>query len=315
MLTVLGASPDEDAVYGFLASRADSATASEIASGTALAPAVVDSALVRLVGRGLAIPVEDEPPRYVAAPLVAVQAMIADRLKELHEAQVSLDHLATQRRSVDDSGTFEVLRGEQQLRQALLRLFASARTEVLNLAKPPITVVRSEERVEPGEGVVRRGVFETEVMASPETLEAVRENLRPGDEVRVHTRLPVKLLAFDREVALLPLRQQDATPVGVLIRESALLDALLELFDYVWATAVPLHLDNQNSPAPREPFLSVEERQLLSLLLAGLTDEAIAVHHGTSARTVQRRVHALMHRAQVRTRMQLAWEAARRGWV
>jgi len=54
---------------------------------------------------------------------------------------------------------------------------------------------------------------------------------------------------------------------------------------------------------------------LLSLLLSGLTDEAIAAHRGTSVRTVQRRVHALMDLAHVRTRMQLAWEAARQGWV
>ena len=51
----------------------------------------------------------------------------------------------------------------------------------------------------------------------------------------------------------------------------------------------------------------------MSLLLAGLTDEAIAAHFRISVRTVQRKVHALMEMASVRTRMQLAWEAARPG--
>jgi DNA-binding CsgD family transcriptional regulator len=61
--------------------------------------------------------------------------------------------------------------------------------------------------------------------------------------------------------------------------------------------------------------LSTEDKQLLSLLLAGLTDEAIAVHFRISVRTVQRKVHALMEMANVRTRMQLAWEAARQDWL
>jgi DNA-binding NarL/FixJ family response regulator len=54
---------------------------------------------------------------------------------------------------------------------------------------------------------------------------------------------------------------------------------------------------------------------LLSLLLAGLTDEAIATHFRISVRTVQRKVRALMEVANVRTRMQLAWEAARQDWL
>ena len=61
--------------------------------------------------------------------------------------------------------------------------------------------------------------------------------------------------------------------------------------------------------------LSPEDRQLLSLLLAGLTGEAIAAHFRVSVRTVQRKVHALMDMAGVRTRMQLAWEAARQDWL
>ena len=54
---------------------------------------------------------------------------------------------------------------------------------------------------------------------------------------------------------------------------------------------------------------------MLSLLLAGLSDEAIALHRRMSVRTVQRKVHALMEVANVRTRMQLAWEAAHRRWL
>ena len=50
------------------------------------------------------------------------------------------------------------------------------------------------------------------------------------------------MLAVDRCVALVPLAQRDSTPVGVLIYQSAVLDALLALFEYVWDKAVMLHM-------------------------------------------------------------------------
>ena len=57
------------------------------------------------------------------------------------------------------------------------------------------------------------------------------------------------------------------------------------------------------------------DAQVLSLLLAGLTDAALANHLSTSLRTVQRRVRGLMERADVETRMQLGWRASELGWT
>ncbi len=58
-----------------------------------------------------------------------------------------------------------------------------------------------------------------------------------------------------------------------------------------------------------------EDLHLLQLLVEGLTDEAIAGKLDLSTRTVQRRVRELIDLAGVRTRLQLVWEATRRGWV
>jgi DNA-binding CsgD family transcriptional regulator len=94
------------------------------------------------------------------------------------------------------------------------------------------------------------------------------------------------------------------------------LDGLVTLFEYVWANAIPLHVYGVgNGDGPVSSVLSNEDRALLSLLLAGLSDEAIAMDRGLSVRTVQRKVHALLDVANVRTRMQLAWAAARLGWL
>lgn len=319
MLTALGATEAEDRVYQHVAS-ALSATEDEIVRFTGLAPSRVRDALSGLEKRALATRTTDTPPRFVAAAPGAVESMITDRLRELRTAQEELDQIAERYRSnylVENApGAFEVVRGQEALRQWTVHMLTSARFEALNLVKPPIITIQSDEGMRPGDNVRGRLIFETEALGTAGALEAIQRGLRDQDEVRVHTKLPIKMLAVDRSVALVPLAQRDTTPVGVVIRESAVLDSFLALFDYVWTAAVPLHVDNENSPPPAMPTaLSPNDRRLLSLLLSGLTDEAIAAHWGVSVRTVQRKVHALMKSANVRTRMQLAWQAARLGWV
>ncbi|MEV5548628.1 LuxR C-terminal-related transcriptional regulator [Streptomyces sp. NPDC052309] len=50
-------------------------------------------------------------------------------------------------------------------------------------------------------------------------------------------------------------------------------------------------------------------------MLAGLTDEAVAHQLQLSARSVQRRIRALMDRAGVTTRTQLGRQARHHGWA
>lgn len=319
MLTALGATETEDRVYCFVATTV-SATVVEIAATTGLAQDAVRGALSGLRQRGLVSQTTDDPVRYVASSPGTIEAMISNRLRELREAQEVLDAIADKRRagqlSGDAAGVFEVVHGQQALRHHALHLLRTARSEVCNMVKPPVIAVQSSERVLPGNDVHNRAIFETGALEASGALDAIRDGIHHHSEVRVHPKLPVKMLAVDRCVALVPLAQRDSTPVGVLIYQSAVLDALLALFDYVWDRAVMLHMVDPHSAAgAADAALSPEDRQLLSLLLAGLTDEAIAAHFRVSVRTVQRKVHALMEMANVRTRMQLAWEAARQDWL
>jgi sugar-specific transcriptional regulator TrmB/DNA-binding CsgD family transcriptional regulator len=319
MLTALGATDTEDRIYRYLATTV-SVTDEEISAETGLPMDRIRDALKALEERGLVGQTADTPTRYVAAAPGTVEAMIANQLRELRSAQGTLDQLASKYRAEhlarEAATAFEIVRGQEALRQRSTHMVHSARREVLNMVKPPIIALQSTDRVVPADGAEGRVIFETESLERPDAFAAVQQGLRANDEIRVHTKLPAKMLITDRSVALLPLTQRDTTPIGVLIHESVLLDTLIALFDYVWSASAPLHVDNVNSRAPDGPSpLSAEDRRLLSLLLSGLTDEAIAAHFQVSVRTVQRKVHGLMEAASVRTRMQLAWEAARRSWV
>jgi len=319
MLTALGASDAEDRVYRYLATTV-SVTDDEIRDQTRMPLEQIREALTSLEQRGLVASTDDEPTRYMAASPGAVEAMIANQLRELREAQTTLDRLSSRYRAehlARETGTaFEIVRGREALRQRSTQMLHTARVEALNMIKPPIIAITSQDRVVPSDGTRGRLIFETEALEHPGAFEAIEQGLRPNDEVRVHTKLPAKMLIVDRSLALVPLAQRDTTPAGVLIHESVVLDALIALFDHVWATSARLHVNNVNSPPPEaDSPLSAEDRRLLSLLLSGLTDEAISAHFGVSVRTVQRKVHGLMEQVNVRTRMQLAWEAARQGWV
>jgi DNA-binding NarL/FixJ family response regulator len=151
--------------------------------------------------------------------------------------------------------------------------------------------------------------------AEPGLFDHVVRAVAAGEEVRITDTLPIKLLVVDHEFAFVPIGTAEAPVHGaLLVRRSGLLDALCALYESEWSKATEVNI---SAPAEAEVELGPLENldvQVLSLLLAGLNDKAIAYHLGTSLRTVQRRVRQLMDRAGARTRTQLGWKAARLGW-
>jgi DNA-binding CsgD family transcriptional regulator len=319
ILTPLGATDAEDRVYCYLVTTL-SATDEEISAATGLPSGQMAVALYGLEERRLVSRTGDRTRLAAAAP-ATVEAMIAGHLGKLRSAQETLDRVLARYRAellpLHGPGVFEVVQGADALRQTALHILHSARDEVVNMVKPPLVAIQLDEQAPPGDGVRGRTVFDTEAIGGVGSLDAIQSEIRPLDEVRVHTKLPVKMLAADRSLALLPLGpQHDSTPIGVVIYGGSFLDAFLELFDYVWFAAVPLHMAGNGAPdAGERGGLSAEDRRLLSLLLSGLTDEAIATHFRVSVRTVERKVQAMMRTANVRSRTQLAWKAARYGWA
>ncbi len=118
--------------------------------------------------------------------------------------------------------------------------------------------------------------------------------------------------------ALLAQRHPDRT--GAQLKDPPVSTADTALFERYWEDAVPLDVDDtgelSGTDGPGAPdALAPTDRRLLSLLVAGVADKAIASQMQLSRRTVQRRIQSMMERANAATRMQLAWQAARRGWL
>jgi DNA-binding NarL/FixJ family response regulator len=138
--------------------------------------------------------------------------------------------------------------------------------------------------------------------------------------------LPFKLTVVDRRRALLPLGAGTELTAALIVRPSPLLDALIEVFETQWAKGMPVpraagrtggRTEGQESGRESAPDSPADGRMawegLLTMLSAGMTDEAIARQLGVSARTVQRRISDLMETLGSRNRFQAGVQAVRHG--
>lgn len=326
MLTVLGVSDVADVVYRELISTV-SATATELADILHQPESAIQQALAALEGHGLVTRTITRPPRFVAAPPDTVaERLLLRRQAELAEARAELDLLArtyrSGRRTRNTDELVEIVIGAEPLAQRVSHLQRSPRREFAGFVKPPYIAV-DLDHAEPLEDpdVSYRAVYDREALTGfPGFLEKLRANPAPHAEYRTHPSLPMKLLIADRQTALLPLGRDssDMTPAAIIVHSSGLLDALMALFDHYWEASLPLAIDDDDSQGSDREAGSrpdVGDRRILSLLIGGVTDEAIARQLGVSLRTVRRRIQAMMHTANAVNRAQLGWHAARHGWL
>ena len=132
-----------------------------------------------------------------------------------------------------------------------------------------------------------------------------------GGQVRTAPSLPLRMLIFDGETALVPIDPGHTRAGAVQICGPGVMTALNALFDRIWADATPL-----GRPTERDTDgLNAQERELLRLLGQGLTDEAAGKSLGLGLRTVRRMMADLMERLGARSRFEAGLAAARRGWL
>jgi DNA-binding NarL/FixJ family response regulator len=134
--------------------------------------------------------------------------------------------------------------------------------------------------------------------------------------------VPTKLVIFDRRTALLPIHGEDPVAGSLVVHAPTLVASLVALFDNLWERAVPLELvvtltdgDPTARPVATDVSPPARARDILGLMAAGLTDDAIARALGISRRTVQKHISELAEVLGARTRFQIALLAAERGLV
>ncbi|MFF3942479.1 helix-turn-helix transcriptional regulator [Streptomyces phaeofaciens] len=323
MLGAIGLDGTHEAAYRALVS-VGAADVPDLARRLALGEHDTERALRRLERHGLAAQSSGRPGRWVAAPPgVALGALLTQRRHELEQAELATVLLAEEYRaaaaepSVHD--LVEVVTGAAAVTQRFLQIQLGASEEVCALVTgTPVAVPGADNEAEEQaaeRGVRYRVVLERAVLDQPDGIKELTAALGRDERVRVVEKVPTKLVVADRALALVPLTGRSAEPAALVVHASGLLELLSGLFESVWRDALPLRLgaDGVAEQAPGGP--DPTDLEILSLLLAGLTDASVAKQLDLGLRTVQRRVKGLMELAGVSTRLQLGWHAYERGWV
>ena len=320
LLEPIGITGPVEGVYLALLAAA-SATVVELAQRTGAPESVIRSSLAFLEERGLATRTPHSETRYVAAPPdVAVEGAILQKQESLRSLRQGLSDLVALHRAARGrtaSELVEVVTGTAAINLRFNQLQLGAQREVLVLTRPPLAGTNNAGQDQAADRGVRfRGVYDRDYLSIPGALDVVAHWVAHGEEARAAERLPVKLAIVDRSVAMVPLVPESASmETGALVvHGSGLLDALVALFEGCWNSATPLRLHSVAGDAPTTGNqVSEDDLRLLSLLLAGLTDSAMAAQLDISERTILRRLRALMQSLEVTTRVQLGYEVARRG--
>jgi predicted transcriptional regulator len=320
VLETVGIKPTEERVYWTLL-RLPAASSAELAQRLDLRPEESRRCLSGLESKGLVSRAPDDPHRFRAAPPdLAFGPLLQRRQQELRSIEAAVGQMADEYRSRarPPGNPVEMVTGVSALRQRFAHMWRGAAHAASAFVADPADVDLAQWPA-PGSGVRARLVYPRAALDLPDDPYRLGATVRGGVQARLAPRPPVTMLLVDQATAIVwvrPVRERADPPAAVLVHDGALLDALAALFEAVWEPAVPL-LAQPDGP-PREHQAAVPDPadlQLLSLMLAGLTDDAIAGKLGLSRRTVQRRVSGLIELAGVRTRLQLIWQSARRGWL
>jgi DNA-binding CsgD family transcriptional regulator/DNA-binding Lrp family transcriptional regulator len=315
-LAPAGITPFDESVYRATVSRRVASPA-EIAAELGHSTERVGRSLDRLREQGLVGRLSGTRRRYAAIePQTALDALVRARTGELEHVRLAAAELSRMFAAAREDGVEEVqiATGGDALARWFVTLQQEARQEVLTLDRPPYALTTSNpvEATALTRGVVYRAVYAPEALEWPGVLNDIRDLVKHGEQARVLPGLRVKVAIADRRLALMPL-SLDLTGVrAAIIRPSTLLDAMVDYWELCWRQALPL-----DAPAagPADDPLAEEDRQLLTLLVSGLKDDAIARQLGWSVRTMRRRMSRLHELLGASNRFQAGVMATRRGWL
>lgn len=319
MLEPAGLTNDEEKAYLFLLDYPGSSSA-DIGASTGLGGAELKRLLTSLERNGLVSKAAGRGAGYLPArPDLALEVLVTRREEELKRARLSAAALLDRfRKGIEIHGQadfVEIISGRAAYAQRFLQMQRGAVKELVCFNKPPYVSTaedcREAELDRLREGVLQRGIYERASLENPGTFESICELARNGEAVRLTARVPVKLSIVDRRLALIPLLISDHRLEGVLVHPSPLLDALIALFESVWAQSQPFRL-GASIPDAEADALSGEDQSILALLAAGVQDKAISRQLDISDSSLQRRLKRLFGFLGADSRFQAGAEAARR---
>jgi DNA-binding CsgD family transcriptional regulator len=310
-LDSLGVTVAEQRVYEILL-RHSEVTLAQLAELAGTGQTRLRGLLKSLENQGMLTRTQGKPARFTPAPPdIAVEVLAAHRQEEIARARLAGAALGNRFRE-ESSSPVQLVRGREAVAHRFHQIQRVAKQELLILDKPPFVLEHTAglqlplQRELQARGVRCRTIYDREAVDQPGQFDGLKAPTGSGESARVLADVPMKLVIADRRFGLVPYE----LPTGhqsVLLRHSALLDGLITLFEALWEQATPRWRGSKDTS------LTTDDQQLLALLAAGLTDQAIARKLGVAKRTVERRIRRVMDGLGAQTRFQAGLQAATRG--
>lgn len=287
----------------------------------------VREALDTLAERALLRPSQTEGSTWrPISPEVALRRLVGEVEADLNERAAALSRLRDgvsefvttfrEAREARLASQVERLDSRDSVVGMLEELSTSARGEILSMTTTRPAPRAIEQARDADAETLQRGVHARTIYLEGYADKAFLEQMATlsdlGAEVRLAPTLPVRMLIFDREVAVIAMDPDDPAAGAVVLRGKGVLTALVALFELQWDAA-------------RSPFESVRpsddaalsrmDQEVLRLLAHGLKDDAVARHLGVSVRTARRFIADLHERAGAASRFELGVKAKELGWL
>lgn len=289
-------------------------TAAELSEHVDFGLTRLRSALAELERLAMITRLSVTPPRFQPAPPdVVVESLVISREEALRRTQLEArEHLALRRRRPDQievTEIVEILTDREGYAQRWTQVQSATHESLELFVRPPFTrpLTPADEDLQQKmlqRGVVSRCIYDQDALAHPGILEHLWRMVDAGEQAKVVSKLPMKLVLSDRKVGLVPFIQEvpeRTADSGLEVHRSALLDALIALFDVFWEHGTEVR--SGETPAEGHDRQGTED-EVLTLLSSGFKDEAIARRLGVSVQTVRRRIRAIQHHLGVTTRFQ-----------
>jgi DNA-binding CsgD family transcriptional regulator len=186
-------------------------------------------------------------------------------------------------------------------RKRVAHLATVEHREHLTINNEPVISAESISAAQPVDRQLAARGVQLRVIGRDQELPQGGVGALPLGPVRHVAAPPMKLMVFDRKVALFPADPLDLERGYVEVADDRFVAALCALFERLWDRGLDPH---RQEVIPID--LSPRESALVGLLALGHTDETAAEELGLSARTVSYTMRALMDRVGAQNRFQLA---------
>lgn len=218
------------------------------------------------------------------------------------------------RSEMRESAHIEVFRTIEHINAFLYEAVSGLRSHEATMHPggiPPIDVLdemllRDKEVID--RGIQVRSLYERHIAEIDYFAEYLTEVTRLGMEVRLTDHLPLRMLIFDDNCALVPVNPQDSTEGALAVHGGELVRSFQAVFDYCWHNALSWGQLTENRS--QTVAFSAQERLIIRMLAAGAKDEVVARQLGVSPRTLSRMISCLLERLGAQSRFQAALKIA-----